>query len=1244
MARAVRWCSTGVTEEQVANAVVLCAAITSDDIPTFLESDSSAASLSDGLSSHSLVALDDFVLVESELSVFCCIKPTSLPQQLLDVTERQTTFRYGGRIHTALHKRATHILHLLQRPHDPQTRQSLLDIVRDKGKTLVLCGHAATGSTAHLCFLGLVYAALPRGLQLTLDAIDDAHQRDASSSSPASPPSLQAQRDLLLTELSLQDLGVRSIAFGSPCISTADVTSVLRATSLTQHMLTVVNEFDCVPNIFDIAQTVSLVSTTTRRFVEVSRALKFVLTLLPNVARVVGGGQSTMSATPSSMTQLALSYYTNQTWQLLHKAFRTFQTRLVRDSGMQALGPCGTYAFLAKDSLVVTYMDDPDAVAATLRAAMQAVSMHALRQHIVTSYVTHVSKRVAQGCSADMNHYERLHIAPDASAKDVRSAYKTHALKWHPDRWPTAAGRDKATVRFKLLAEAHEVLSDPEARAAYDKRLKQQQQEGSSWGDEFWQRGTVRGTSLDDALRVFYMAQDKLESHLSGLSSRGVVAVPKVNPPPRFQPNNHDNLFAADKMRVVRPDKSVTYVTAEDMLATDRAAGTRGGGGLAMAASAVGGAVVVGAAVAVAVHAWTTYSDSARRRRQADAIRRMPFPMLQRLLTDADGGASSVASTILPPCEPRSPHPTDIIHGHDLEMAVVPANKSTEIAALLDEFYDCVDDVGWAEVHEEAEDEYFDCLATLDPDRDEATVFPRGAYVLTPFGIGTVVADLNDEAYYYVVELVSGQLSYVQRHDVVRGAAAMVAHKERQMETVRRRVADHVVVAYSLEKDGATTTLGSMVAAGTDAAVDSGVKAAGGVALASGLERMVPGLGLAAAPLTVAAILVDVGKEYLEFRQKKSLTSASERLSMQTFWLKAGHHVASGSTAAAGATIGLYGVSTAVGYWTGAAAMGPAGLVAATGAAVVGGLLGYAAGASVYASSTREHFTSLQHASAEIDRLEVGAKVLFTQFDPLGTGYISTSDCKLLVQQLTMSQVAEGGDDEGPPCVEGGGGGVSWGVYWEWVSAKAVAKLNTLEQTRCDSTIHGHWWDRYQRYFNFASAPAALLPPSPCDPSCYMYPSVIRALAFHPPSKQVKPNKTAVNSIVELAQVDALVDSHSLSPDEAFCLQLYLQSTDESTRHQARQTIRTLTRDLDQHMEHSGDDASHVVISSAFSAEDTTGKEEDDEATEQLDVLCSLLSNRGLGRLLVDHRVDVPPDTPHDQLHGLALTHLAPRN
>ncbi|RHY71333.1 hypothetical protein DYB38_008679 [Aphanomyces astaci] len=159
-----------------------------------------------------------------------------------------------------------------------------------------------------------------------------------------------------------------------------------------------------------------------------------------------------------------------------------------------------------------------------------------------------------------------------------------------------------------------------------------------------------------------------------------------------------------------------------------------------------------------------------------------------------------------------------------------------------------------------------------------------------------------------------------------------------------------------------------------------------------------------------------------------------------------------------------------------------------------------------------------------------------------------------------------------------------------------------------------------------------------------MYPSVIRALAFHPPSKQVKPNKTAVNSIVELAQVDALVDSHSLSPDEAFCLQLYLQSTDESTRHQARQTIRTLTRDLDQHMEHSGDDASHVVISSAFSAEDTTGKEEDDEATEQLDVLCSLLSNRGLGRLLVDHRVDVPPDTPHDQLHGLALTHLAPRN
>ncbi|RHY30775.1 hypothetical protein DYB32_004018 [Aphanomyces invadans] len=1231
------WCSTGVTEEQVGNAAVLCAAIASDDILTFLESDPSTATLSDDLALPSLLRFDDFVLIESELSVFCCIKPTPFPQQLLDITERQATFWYGGRVHTAFHKQAKRILQLLRRPHDPLTRQSLLDIVHGKGKTLVLCGHAATGSTAHMCFLGLVYASLPRALQLTLEAIDDARMRESNAStSRACPPSLLAQRDLLLTEIPTQDIGVRSIAFGSPCIATSEVSIVLASTKLAPHMVTIVNEFDCVPNIFDIAQTASLVSTTTSRFVEVSRALGFVLKLLPTVSRVVSTAPVTAASSP--MAQFALSYYADQTWHLVHKTFRTFQTRIIHNAKwtacMQDLRPVGTYAFLTKDSLSVTHVDDSTVVAVKLRKAMQAVSTFALRQHVMPSYVMQVSKRVAQGCTVEMNHYERLHIAPDATVKEVRAAYKSHALKWHPDRWTTPADRDKATIHFKLLAEAHEVLTDPDARAAYDKQLQQQADNHAkgTWGDEFLQRGTVHGTSLDDALRVFRLAQDKWNTMTWGFSnSNGVLVVPKSNP--RFNPNNHDNLFAVDKMRVVRADKSVTYVASDDMLATDQAATTHpSSGSFAMAASAVGGAVVVSAGMAVAVHAWTKYNDNTRRRRQAEAVRRMPFPLLQQLLMDkgshgtalARGGGGDV----------RLSHQRQLVQPNDAVVAAhAPPSQHT---TLMDEFYDCLDDVGWATTQEQAEDEFFECLATLEGvDLSvKAALYPNGAFVSTPFGVGTVIDRREVPVAHYVVALPMGCLSYVDADQVDRGAAAMLSYKEHQLDMLRSRLADQVVVAYGLQtssNDGAT--LGSMVSAGQCAAVDSGVKAASGVALATGLRRVIPGLRGVAAPLTVAAILVDIGKDYLEFRQKKPRTSASERLSMQAFWLKAGHHVASGTVAAAGATLGLYGVATTVGYWTGAAAMGPVGLVAATGGAVVGSVLGYAAGASMYASSTKEHFSSLQQATAEIDRLEVGAKVLFTQYDPDATGQISKADCKLLIRQVFANEGDPGYvqavttfDSTDEDSV------VPWAVFWEWVSTEAIEKLDAMEKARhVDNVEPAHrasWWLHYQRYFNFANVPPTLA--RPCDA---IYPSVLTVLAFKPrqpiETEQADDNPRAC--LIELAQVDALVESDRLSCDEAYCLKLYMQSTDNATRNHARRTIRTLQREWAHE--------NHGMISTAFEAgSDETHADE----VEQLDVLCSLLSHRALGRLLVDNHVRVPPNPSHSQLHGLALTHLTP--
>lgn len=61
----------------------------------------------------------------------------------------------------------------------------------------------------------------------------------------------------------------------------------------------------------------------------------------------------------------------------------------------------------------------------------------------------------------DMTYYDLLEVSSNATVDEIKKAYRKKAIRLHPDKNPN---NPEVEERFKALAAAYQVLSDPETR------------------------------------------------------------------------------------------------------------------------------------------------------------------------------------------------------------------------------------------------------------------------------------------------------------------------------------------------------------------------------------------------------------------------------------------------------------------------------------------------------------------------------------------------------------------------------------------------------------------------------------------------------------------------------------------------------------------------------------------------------------------------------------------------------------
>jgi curved DNA-binding protein len=161
----------------------------------------------------------------------------------------------------------------------------------------------------------------------------------------------------------------------------------------------------------------------------------------------------------------------------------------------------------------------------------------------------------AMGTEETMDFYELLQISPNAEPETIHRVYRLLAQRFHPDNAQTGnAGR------FREIADAYQVLSDPERRAKYDASHAQCREErwkiasSASAENDFEAEQVARLTVLE----VLY-TQRRLEPNTKGASLLDLEQL-------TARPREHLEFtvwYLVQKQLVKRSDNSSLLITAD---------------------------------------------------------------------------------------------------------------------------------------------------------------------------------------------------------------------------------------------------------------------------------------------------------------------------------------------------------------------------------------------------------------------------------------------------------------------------------------------------------------------------------------------------------------------------------------------------------------------------------------------------------------------------------------------------------